>query len=102
MAQLSTLGHTTFMHLFESFIDWVDWSKVFEVFLGAVLAFIFAFFLQWWLVRRQERFQKALLEHQLDFLQKLEKAHAELLKSIAQAQLDQASKKHFFDSLTKR
>src|ERR1035438_7303598 len=50
----------------------VDWSNVSEVVLGAILAFIFGFFLQWWMVRRQERFQKALLERQLSFLERLE------------------------------
>jgi hypothetical protein len=54
----------------------MDWSKVFEVSLGAVLAFIFGFFLQFWLVRRQERFQKKMLEHQLSFMERLERERA--------------------------
>jgi uncharacterized membrane protein YccC len=54
----------------------MNWSKVFEVALGAVLAFVFGFVLQLWLVRRQERFQKQLLEQQLAFMEKLERDRA--------------------------
>jgi uncharacterized membrane protein YccC len=54
----------------------MDWSKVFEVSLGAFLAFVFGFVLQIWLVRRQERFQKQLLERQLSFMEKLERDRA--------------------------
>jgi len=54
----------------------MDWSKVFEVSLGAVLAFIFGIALQFWMVRRQERFQKELLERQLSFMERLEHERA--------------------------
>jgi hypothetical protein len=54
----------------------MNWSHVFEISLGAVLAFIFGFFLQWWMVHRQECFQKQLLERQLSFMEKLEKERA--------------------------
>jgi hypothetical protein len=90
----------------------IDWSKVFEVLLGAVLAFIFGFFLQFWLIRRQERFQKVLLDRQLAFMERLERdravsedsrerARTELLKSLNAAKLDHASMLRFFDSLEK-
>jgi hypothetical protein len=87
------------MHLFVSFIHWVDWSKVFEVALGAVLAFIFGFFLQWWLVLRQERFQKDLLGQQNSFLEKMErdratnddKRHQEHLKTLDKIAADNRS-----------
>ena len=101
------------MHFVSHLSSLVDWSKVSEVFLGAVLAFIFGFALQWWLVCRQERFQKALLTQQLAFMEKLEcdraiseqnkeKARAELLKGLTAAKLDHASMLHFFDSITNR
>jgi hypothetical protein len=91
----------------------IDWSKVFEVSLGAVLAFIFGFFLQFWLIRRQERFQKELLERQLSFMERLEKdraasdeskekARAELLKALTAQKLDHASMLRFFDSVENR
>ena len=52
------------------------WSKVFEVSLGALLAFVFGGALQWWLICRQERFQTELLARQLAFMQKLEEDRA--------------------------
>ena len=35
-----------------------DWIRVWEIFLGASLAFVFGGVLQWRLMARQERFQK--------------------------------------------
>lgn len=88
----------------------MDWSKVFEVLLGAVLAFVFGITLQFWLVRRQERFHKELLDRQLKFLEKLEKdradseakaqqRHLESLEQIAIANLDHTSMLKFIDHM---
>ena len=80
--------------------------------MGAVLAFIFGFVLQVWMVRRQERFQKKLLERQLSFMEKLErdraandekleKNRADILKSIAEANRRQESFERFIDRTSK-
>jgi hypothetical protein len=81
-----------------SFTAWlklwsVDWSKVSEVALGAILAFLFGFLLQLWLVRRQERFQKKMLTNQLEFMEKMERDRAaneekaDAARSLALAQV---------------
>lgn len=91
----------------------MDWSKVFEVALGAVLAFVFGFVLQLRLLRRQERFQTELLERQLSFLDKLErdrtaseeareKNRTEVLRSVSQAELTHASMLNFIDKMENR
>ncbi len=55
----------------------IDVSKIAEAFVGAFLAFLFAYFLGARLARRQERFQGQLLERQLTFMEKMEKDRAE-------------------------
>src|ERR1043166_8242958 len=73
----------------------MDWSRVFEVSLGAILAFIFGFLLQWWLIRRQERFQKELLERQLAFQERLENQRAK----EARAALVDKYEERFFERM---
>jgi hypothetical protein len=102
----------------------MNWSKVLEFLVPAILAFIFGFVLQFWLVRRQERFQKKLLEHQLSFMERLERERAaqdekmnaarlatetaiaesqsETLKKIAQANREHLTFENTKDRLNRR
>jgi hypothetical protein len=59
------------------FLALIDWSKVAEWTIPAVLAFGFGYVLQAVLLRRQERFQKDLLKEQLSFLERLERERSE-------------------------
>jgi hypothetical protein len=59
------------------FLSLIDWSKVAEWTIPAVLAFAFGYVLQAVLLRRQERFQKDLLKEQLSFLERLERERSE-------------------------
>jgi hypothetical protein len=65
------------MHFFESFIHWVDWSKVAELSFAAILSLAVGAFLQWWLLRDQKRFQKEMLERQLAFMERLERERSD-------------------------
>ena len=76
MPELWTLGVIRPMQFLSHIVSEIDWSKALEVFFGAILAFIFGFVLQLWMVRRQERFQKELLERQLAFMERLEQERA--------------------------
>ena len=55
----------------------VDWSEASKLLLAAVLGAGFAALLQWWLLCRQERFQKKMLDRQLEFLERLERERSE-------------------------
>jgi len=75
VAQLFSLGDTTFMTLLATWV--VDWSEASKLLLAAVLGAGFAALLQWWLLCRQERFQKKMLDRQLEFLERLERERSE-------------------------
>jgi len=72
VAQLFSLGVIRVMH----FLSLIDWSKVAEWTVPAILAFSFSYVLQGLLLRRQERFQKELLKEQLSFMERLERERA--------------------------
>jgi hypothetical protein len=59
------------------FLSLIDWSKVAEWTIPAILAFAFGYILQRLLINRQERFQKEMLERQLKFMERLERERAE-------------------------
>ncbi len=55
----------------------VDWSKVSELAFAAILALVVGAVLQWWLLRDQKRFQKGMLDRQLEFMERLERERSE-------------------------
>jgi uncharacterized membrane protein YgaE (UPF0421/DUF939 family) len=57
MSQLGSLGCVAFM----------DWSHVFETFIGTALAFLFALVLQRHLMKEQQRFQERMQKEQQEF-----------------------------------
>jgi hypothetical protein len=50
-----------------------DWIRVWEIFLGASLAFIFGAVLQWRLIARQEKFQLKMEQDRADHDDKTER-----------------------------
>jgi len=72
----------------------MNWSTVFDAFIGAFLAFIFAGILQYWLLVRQEKFQERMEakraeedekadQRRLETEKKIAHLHAETMKKIA-------------------
>jgi uncharacterized membrane protein YgaE (UPF0421/DUF939 family) len=78
VAQLFSLGCVAFM----------DWSHVFETFIGTALAFLFALVLQRHLMKEQQRFQERMQKEQQEFQMRV-KAMENL-----QAQVDKMTDRH--------
>jgi len=55
----------------------IDWSKVAELSFAAILSLAVGAALQWWLLRDQKRFQKGMLDRQLEFMERLERERSE-------------------------
>ena len=59
------------------FLSLIDWSKVAELSFAAILSLAVGSVLQWWLLRDQKRFQKQMLDRQLEFMERLERERSE-------------------------